>query len=835
MALAVAGYLLNQGERRKAERARHEAATALAEAERARSELAESEATTKQVESQAAPEFAAKAARALQARQWEEAREAAATAVKLDPTLGAAWFEKGRTALQSEDFAHAVECFAKVVDDAKADGAMRARAGRLRSVAVQYARQKQARGELSSHQHTRLGGDLRLNGEMALAAWFLKLGGRDPEALKAQLLAAVDKIKQDNPGLGAIREPSIQKDEIVWVLASHPKLVDISALEGVPLTSLDLSATAVADIAPLKGMPLAELKIGETSVTDISPLQGMPLRVLYLPAGAPIRSLAPLAGAPLEHLNARSVQIDDLSPLAGMPLRSLTVSCTARDIAVLRDMPLEVLNIGGATNVEDFGALATLKSLKRLVMFTTRIADLGVLEGLPIERLELIACHSALDISPLAKLPLKYLDLSQAAERRNIEALAGMDLERLHIDRTRVADLTPLKGMKLKHLLACSYEPIADYSALKGMPLEGLMVGWMPLRWQARVCVVPDTLGFLKDIKTLKSLRFGMGPGDLKAYDQVLALGAALRTVNPDYEAGAFSRLEDGQITEVWLHDCKITDLSPLKGRRLTRVGAIKCPVTDLTPLAGMPLQGIHHVDRDGCGIDLLRSGPVGIEHNPLEVRADVGVRVRVEGPPGIGCPGGTHRDGPPGDGATEDDIVRLVRVGREQAAGRVRGDVVHLPGGAHLARVLAGADAEDGTLAILVILLDVQCGDDRAGRPEPGFVSGQAGRKGRPQREGCPLAAWDIQQEERSALVPHESLAHAGRREAAAAVMLDEELLTPRRLELVVRIADVGILADRLAPPGAQIRQPDAKTLRGEGTWSREGDVAFAPGDVEP
>jgi serine/threonine protein kinase len=592
VALVATGFWLNLGERRKAEAARDRAMAAQAEAEQARTAAAASEAAVKQVSGQAAPEFVAKAAKALQAQQWEEARAAATTAVGLDPQLGAAWYEKGRVTMQAGDLAAAADCFVSALGDVRIDKDLKARAGRLEMLTRRYARYQQASGKLSMPQCMWLGQTLRGEGETVLAGWFLQLGGKELEAVKAQLAAAEERLKKDNPEVGDIPRAMIGSDEITWDLRGRPKLADLSALHGLPLTGLNLNDTRVADLSPLKGMPLSVLSLVHTPVADLSPLEGTPLQRLSLD-GAPVRSLAPLAGAPLEYLSTGAMRLTDLSVLTGMPLRELKINCGARDLSALRDMPLEGLVLADATEVQDFSALATLKNLRFLQTFSAQIRDLSVLKDLPIEQLDLIACPNTLDLGPLRTMTsLKRLNIGQVEARTNISALAGLNIESLIMDRTGVSSLAPLKGMKLKVLDACTWRPIHDYSMLEGMPLESLKVGWL-LRSDVNVCLVPDTLGFVKDIKSLKSLQFGLVPADLKAYERVLSVGAALRAANPDYKAGAFYRLVDGQITEVWLEPCAISDLSPLKDLKLTRFAANGVPLTNLTPLAGMALSGV--------------------------------------------------------------------------------------------------------------------------------------------------------------------------------------------------------------------------------------------------
>ena len=62
---------------------------------------------------------------------------------------------------------------------------------------------------------------------------------------------------------------------------------------------------------------------------------------------------------------------------------------------------------------------------------------------------------------------------------------------------TKVADLSPLKGMALTHL-DCDGTKVADLSPLKGMPLTVLQCDFQPER-DARI---------LRSIKTLEMLNF---------------------------------------------------------------------------------------------------------------------------------------------------------------------------------------------------------------------------------------------------------------------------------------------------------------------------------------
>jgi Leucine-rich repeat (LRR) protein len=125
---------------------------------------------------------------------------------------------------------------------------------------------------------------------------------RSVAALPAQqqVDAVTKKLMELNPkssGLGKSKLTSTLDGGIVIGLAFHSapvtKLAPVRALIG--LKSLECNRTPVYDLSPLQGMSLTALNIGSTSVSDLSPLRGMPLTVL----------------------NCDNTQVSDLSPLAG--------------------------------------------------------------------------------------------------------------------------------------------------------------------------------------------------------------------------------------------------------------------------------------------------------------------------------------------------------------------------------------------------------------------------------------------------------------------------------------------------------------------------------------
>ena len=59
---------------------------------------------------------------------------------------------------------------------------------------------------------------------------------------------------------------------------------------------------------------------------------------------------------------------------------------------------------------------------------------------------------------------------------RALQRLEGLDCSGTFPRKGKLSDLTPLRGMRLKHLSLCSTQ-VADLSPLRGMPLTELVAG----------------------------------------------------------------------------------------------------------------------------------------------------------------------------------------------------------------------------------------------------------------------------------------------------------------------------------------------------------------------
>jgi predicted Ser/Thr protein kinase len=196
--------------------------------------------------------------------------------------------------------------------------------------------------------------------------------------------------------VGGFRSDNTTKDS---------RLLDLTSLKGLKLTSLDISNTNIADLSPLKGMPLTELIIHNTPVCDLSPLKGMPLKRLVCTKTA-VCDLSPLKDCKLTSLDTAGTVVSDLSPLKGIPLTELYIGSTqVSDLAPLHGMPLTKLNMN-ALKVPDLSPLKEAR-LELLDCRGTRVTDLSPLADMP---LKLLWCDFQIGRDAAILRPIKTLE-----------------------------------------------------------------------------------------------------------------------------------------------------------------------------------------------------------------------------------------------------------------------------------------------------------------------------------------------------------------------------------------------------------------------------------------
>ncbi|MFA7002480.1 MAG: SUMF1/EgtB/PvdO family nonheme iron enzyme [Verrucomicrobiia bacterium] len=172
--------------------------------------------------------------------------------------------------------------------------------------------------------------------------------------------------------------------------------------------------------------------------------------------------------------------------------------------------------------------------------------------------------------------------------------------------RSKLADLSPLKGMQLTELL-CGFSQVDDLSPLKGMRLTSLSIMW------ARVADLSPLNGMSLKYLTMN----GVQVNDLSPLK-----GMPLTSMSfNDTPISDLSPLKGMPLTRLSLAKTKVTDLSPLKNMRLNLLRCYKNQVTDLSPIKGMPLEELacdFVSDRDA---KILRSIKTLVQINNLPAK----------------------------------------------------------------------------------------------------------------------------------------------------------------------------------------------------------------------
>ncbi len=324
----------------------------------------------------------------------------------------------------------------------------------------------------------------------------------EPEVVRVierDLKVAITRLEADN-GIGAGELKALYPVQgstgrvTLELFRNQGRIVDISALENVPINDLSLEGTSVSDLSPLAKMKLSWLNLNKTEVTDLSPLKNAQLIELHLEEtplsslngidvsqlktlfaedsaladisalkDAPIqelqlkktkvRDLAALAGnTTLTVLNAEYTLLADIGPLRGVPLRDLRINRSqVRDLSPLRGTPLTHLNVR-KTRVTDLAPLAGNTTLEYLNVGQNSVSSLKALVGVPLTQL--------------------YADLTHV---RSLNGLQGSKLSTLYVDDTKITSLAPLLGAPLLRLSADNTR-ISDLSALTGLPIQTLSI-----------------------------------------------------------------------------------------------------------------------------------------------------------------------------------------------------------------------------------------------------------------------------------------------------------------------------------------------------------------------
>lgn len=209
------------------------------------------------------------------------------------------------------------------------------------------------------------------------------------------------------------------------------KLSDLSAVCGMPVTSLVCSHNGISSLEPLRGAPLVSLNCTGNPISSLEPLRGMHLNILVT-EGCPIADLEPLRGMPIHLLNVGAGSVISLEPLRGMPLTFL--SCWGN-------------------RIESLEPLRGMTALTWLSLNANRIHDL----------------------EPVRGLPLVTVNIS-GNQIESLDPLRGMPLNVLHCGDNLIASVEPLKGSQMK-MFSCQANRLKSIDPLKNSALASLVCG----------------------------------------------------------------------------------------------------------------------------------------------------------------------------------------------------------------------------------------------------------------------------------------------------------------------------------------------------------------------
>lgn len=397
----------------------------------------------------------------------------------------------------------------------------------------------------------------------------------------------------------------------------YNQVVDLSPLHGIPLTTLNIGCNRVVDLSPLKRMPLTAIKAHSTQVADLSPLKDLRLRHLGI-EGTQVTDLTPLKGMSLSQFQCDYTRVSDLSPLSGMPLRGITLNNTfVSDLSPLRGMPLKNL----ACDFKPERDTELLRSIKTLVTINDKPAaefwkeveeqqtgkklgfqmpgfDQWVKEvaAMPAENQVEAVSKKLVELNPGFDGKLYgdsgagtpsihdgivwnvHLLTNEVTDISPVRAFAGLShLTCYGSDQQlgKLVDLTPLKDMKLVALDIRRNEA-SDLSPLKGLPLTSLNIQGTQVVELSPLQRMPLT-------------------GFFASYTNIVDLsplqGMPLRHMQIEFtQVSDLSPLKGMPLTSIFAQNSQISDLSPLKGMSLTTLLVYETPVSDLSPLQGMQL-----------------------------------------------------------------------------------------------------------------------------------------------------------------------------------------------------------------------------------------------------
>lgn len=274
------------------------------------------------------------------------------------------------------------------------------------------------------------------------------------------------------------------------VLNEH--VTDIGALAALPSLGRLVAYTApLRDLAPLSSCrALESLQINVEHVADLSPLADLPnLKSLELWS---YRGQGLWRDGVAERLElVHNSGEPDLSPLESWrSLVSLSFSRAPAGDSLPRLPAVTFLAIAGCGDGH-IAALASYSSLEQLYAYDSTVSDLrplascSALQSVTLSRSKISSVEALLGTATLTKIWIGETDVRDVAalsylpkleelwaEKTDVEALGGWNrrstVSSLRLEDTKVADISPLAGTKIK-VLSVAGTPLSDISAINDM------------------------------------------------------------------------------------------------------------------------------------------------------------------------------------------------------------------------------------------------------------------------------------------------------------------------------------------------------------------------------
>jgi serine/threonine protein kinase/Leucine-rich repeat (LRR) protein len=237
-----------------------------------------------------------------------------------------------------------------------------------------------------------------------------------------------------------------------------------------------------------------------------------------------------------------------------------------------------------ADEVTDLTPLRALTGLKGLDCHGSAAGKGKLADLSPLKglRLTFLACWwtNVEDLSSLKGMQLTHLNIS-GTKITELSLLQGMPLEFFWCDDTKVADLAPLKDMPLQGLFFANTQ-VADLTPLQGRPLRELGCDHTKV----------SDLTALKGLPLLRKLYCW----DTPVADLSPLKGMQLTHLN--VSGTKITELAPLQamplLTVLWCERTRVSELAPLKGMQLKDLRCSETAVSDLAPLQGMPLEVLN-------------------------------------------------------------------------------------------------------------------------------------------------------------------------------------------------------------------------------------------------